>query len=149
MTDYKCDKCGKPMVIKTGRYGEFLSCTGYPTCKNAQARAARHPVSQVRRRHHRDQVAKRRGGRSFYGCSKYSSDIKCEFKLWQKPVHEPCPSCGAKFLVFGGGKKNPMLVCQTEDCGFKKPIEESSLAQPLPRACRWCRRPKARRLPRS
>ena len=58
--------------------------------------------------------------------------MKCDFKLWQKPVPEPCPACGAKFLVFGGGKKNPVLMCMTENCGFKKPIEESSLAQPAP-----------------
>ena len=40
--------------------------------------------------------------------------MKCDFKLWQKPIPEPCPQCGAKFLVFAGGKKNPMLACPTE-----------------------------------
>jgi DNA topoisomerase-1 len=131
MTDYKCDKCGKPMIIKTGRYGEFLSCTGYPQCKSARPVPLGIPcpkcggdIIEIKSR--------KRGGRSFYGCSNYSSDIKCDFKLWQKPVNEPCPQCGATFLCFGGGKKNPMLVCQTADCGFKKPIEESSLAQPSP-----------------
>jgi len=125
MTDYKCDKCGKPMMIKTGRYGEFLSCTGYPGCKNAKPVPLGIPcpkcggdIIEIKSR--------RRGGRSFYGCSNYSAEhIKCDFKLWQKPVPEPCPSCGAKFLVFGGGKKNPVLACQTEGCGFKKPIEDS------------------------
>jgi DNA topoisomerase-1 len=125
LTDYKCDKCGKPMMIKTGRYGEFLSCTGYPGCKNAKPVPLGIPcpkcggdIIEIKSR--------RRGGRSFYGCSNYSADIKCDFKLWQKPINEPCPSCGAKFLVFGGGKKAPVLACQTEGCGFKKPIEEAA-----------------------
>jgi DNA topoisomerase-1 len=122
-TDYKCDKCTRPMVIKTGRYGDFLSCTGYPECKNAKPVPLGIPcpkcggdIIEIKSR--------RRGGKSFYGCSNYSApEIKCEFKLWQKPKPEPCPKCGAKFLVFGGGKKNPSLMCVTEDCGFKKPIE--------------------------
>jgi DNA topoisomerase-1 len=127
MTDYKCDKCGKPMVIKTGRYGEFLSCTGYPECKSARPV----PIGIACPKCGGDIIeikSRRRGGKSFYGCSNYSADIKCEFKLWQKPIVEPCPSCGAKFLVFAGGKKNPVLACMTDGCGFKKPIEESSLA---------------------
>jgi DNA topoisomerase-1 len=131
ITDYKCDKCGKPMAIKTGRYGEFLSCTGYPQCKNAKPVPIGIPcpkcggdIIEIKSR--------RRGGRSFYGCSNYSAEIKCDFKLWQKPVKEPCPSCGASFLVFGGGKKNPVLACVTEGCGFKKPLEESSASRPEP-----------------
>ncbi len=133
MTDYKCDKCGKGMMIKTGRYGEFLSCTGYPACKNAKPVPLGIPcpkcggdIIEIKSR--------RRGGRSFYGCSNYSADIKCDFKLWQKPVSEPCPQCNAKFLVFGGGKKNPVLACQTEGCGFKKPIEEGALPGQSPGA---------------
>ena len=132
MTDYKCDKCQKPMIIKTGRYGDFLSCTGYPQCKNAKPVPIGIPcpkcggdIIEIK--------SKKRGGRSFYGCSNYSADIKCEFKLWQKPVLEPCPRCGANFLLFAGGKKNPVLACNTEDCGFKKPVEEAELLPPLVR----------------
>jgi DNA topoisomerase-1 len=128
MTDYKCDKCGKPMVIKTGRYGEFLSCTGYPGCKNAKPV----PIGIDCPKCGGDIIeikSRRRGGKSFYGCSNYSAEhIKCDFKLWQKPIKEPCPQCGAKFLVFAGGKKNPVLACQTAECGFKKPIDEATLA---------------------
>jgi DNA topoisomerase-1 len=117
-TDFKCDKCTKPMVIKTGRYGDFLSCTGYPTCKNARpiplgvaCPLCGGDIIEIRSR--------RKGGKTFYGCSNYSAEQKCEFKLWQKPVNEPCPQCGAKFLTNTFGKK-PMLVCVTKDCGFKK-----------------------------
>ncbi|MBK8251235.1 MAG: type I DNA topoisomerase [Polyangiaceae bacterium] len=118
-TNFVCDKCGKPMVIKTGRYGDFLSCTGYPTCKNARpiplgvaCPLCGGDIIEIRSR--------RKGGKTFYGCSNYSAEQKCEFKLWQKPVNEPCPQCDAKFLTLTGGKK-PMLVCATKECGFKKP----------------------------
>src|SRR5262249_6571809 len=74
--------------------------------------------------------SRRRGGKSFYGCSNYSAAIKCDFRQWQKPIKEPCPSCGASFLVLGGGKKNPVLMCVAENCGFKKPVEEASSAPP-------------------
>jgi len=127
-TDYKCDKCTKPMIIKSGRYGDFLSCTGYPTCKNAKPIPLGIPcpkcggdIIEIKSR--------KRGGRSFYGCSNYSADIKCDFKLWQKPIADPCPSCGAKFLCFAGGKKNPVLACMTEGCGFKKPVEEALIVE--------------------
>jgi DNA topoisomerase-1 len=121
-TDIACDKCGKPMVIKSGRFGEFLSCTGYPACKNTRPVPLGVPcpkcggdIIEIRPR--------KRGGRTFYGCSNYNAEQKCDFKLWQKPVPEPCPKCDAKFLTRAGGKK-PMLVCATKDCGYKKELDE-------------------------
>ncbi len=121
LTDIQCDKCEKPMVIKTGRYGEFLSCSGYPTCKNTRPIPLGVPcpkcggdIVEIR--------SKKRGSRSFYGCTKYP---QCDFKLWQKPVNEPCPECGHPFLVFGGGAKNPKLICgKGKECGYSRPIEE-------------------------
>ena len=94
-TGIVCDKCGKPMVIRAGRYGEFLSCTGYPSCKNARPVPLGVPcpkcggdLIEIR--------PKKRGGRTFYGCSNYNNEkIKCDFKLWQKPIAEPCPLCKA------------------------------------------------------
>ncbi len=121
-TDIACDKCGKPMVIKTGRFGEFLSCTGYPTCKNARpvplgvaCPKCGGDIIEIRPR--------KRGGRTFYGCSNYVAEQKCDFKLWQRPVPMPCPKCDAKFLTRAGGKK-PMLICATKDCGYKQEIDE-------------------------
>ena len=99
---------------------------GLPDVQERAARAARRPVPEVRRRHHRD-PPRRRGGAAFYGCSNYNAEHKCDFKLWQKPIAEPCPLCGAKFLVFGGGKKNPMLICvDRRSAAYKKPIEEAA-----------------------
>jgi len=104
VTDILCDKCGKPMVIKTGRFGDFLSCTGYPGCKNARPIPLGVPCPQcggdlieIRPR--------KKGGRTFYGCSNFSAAQKCDFKLWARPVNEPCPQCGAKFLTKTAAKK--------------------------------------------
>ncbi len=124
-TDIVCDKCGKPMVIKTGRFGEFLSCTGYPACKNARPV----PLGVACPKCGGDIIEirpKKRGGRTFYGCSNYSAEQKCDFKLWQRPIPTPCPSCGAAFLTRAGGK-TPMLVCATKDCGYKRELDESEL----------------------
>jgi DNA topoisomerase-1 len=125
-TGIDCDKCGKPMVIRTGRYGEFLSCTGYPQCKNARPVPLGVPcpkcggdLIEVR--------SKKRGGRSFYGCSKWNDEtVKCDFKLWQKPIAEPCPLCGAPFLVRGGTKAKPMIACADKECGYKRAVEDET-----------------------
>jgi DNA topoisomerase-1 len=124
-TDIICDKCGKPMVIKTGRFGEFLSCTGYPGCKNARPV----PLGVACPKCGGDIIEirpKKRGGRTFYGCSNYNGELKCDFKLWQRPVPIPCPKCDAKFLLRAGGK-TPMLVCNTKDCGYKQEVEDDEL----------------------
>jgi DNA topoisomerase I len=122
VTDIACDKCQKPMIIKTGRYGEFLSCSGYPECKNARPVPLGVPCPKCAG----DLVeirSKKRGSRSFYGCANYP---KCDFKLWQKPVNEPCPLCQHPFLVHGGGQKNPKLMCgRGKECGYSRPLEEA------------------------
>jgi DNA topoisomerase-1 len=127
-TGIDCDKCGKPMVIRSGRYGEFLSCTGYPVCKNARPVPLGVPcpkcggdLIEIR--------PKKRGGKTFYGCSNYQNEaIKCDFKLWQKPIAEPCPSCGAPFVVYGGTRLKPMIACANKECGYKRPVAEASEA---------------------
>jgi DNA topoisomerase-1 len=125
LTDIACDQCGKPMAIRTGRYGEFLSCTGYPACKNAKPvpLGVKCPkcggdIVEVR--------SKKRGAKPFYGCSKYP---QCDFKVWAKPVDEPCPQCQHPFLVTGGGQKNPKLVCpRGKECGYSRPIDDPAEA---------------------
>ena len=57
--------------------------------------------------------------------------VKCDFKLWQKPIPEPCPACNAKFLVIGGTKAKPMIACADKECGYKRPFDSPPpLAQP-------------------
>jgi DNA topoisomerase-1 len=135
-TGINCDKCGKPMIIKTGRYGEFISCTGYPACKNAKPVPLGVPcpkcggdLIEIR--------TKKRGGRPFYGCSNYANEaVKCDFKLWQKPINEPCPQCGAKFLVHGGTKAKPMIACANKECGYRReppaPTDGAEVVPTLP-----------------
>jgi DNA topoisomerase I len=128
-TGIDCDKCGKPMVIKSGRFGEFLSCTGYPECKNAKPvpLGVKCPkcggdIIEIR--------SKKRGGRPFYGCSNYANEaIKCDFKLWQKPIAEPCPNCAAPFLVMGGTRAKPMIACANKECGYKRPVGETAAGE--------------------
>ncbi len=133
LTNYKCDKCGKAMTIRNGRYGEFLSCSGYPECKNAKPVPLGVPcpkcggdIVEIR--------AKKRGGKTFYGCANYP---KCDFKVWQKPIPEPCPLCAHPFLVVGGGKKNPQIVCpRGKECGYSRSVEPAGesgeIAEVLP-----------------
>ena len=123
-TGIDCDKCGKPMIIRQGRYGEFLSCTGYPACKNAKPVPLGVPcpkcggdIIEVK--------ARKKGGRTFYGCSNYNVEtIKCDFKLWQRPIKEACPLCKAPYLVMGGNKAKPLIVCADKECGYKREVEE-------------------------
>jgi DNA topoisomerase I len=127
LTDYDCEKCGKKMIIKSGRYGEFLSCSDYPTCKTTRPVPLGVPcpkcggdIVEVR--------SKKRGSKSFYGCTRYAATPSCDFKLWQKPVAIPCPVCKCPFMTIGGGAKNPKLVCgRGKECGYSRPYEEGSL----------------------
>ena len=124
-TGIACDKCGKPMVIRSGRFGEFLSCTGYPECKNAKPvpLGVKCPkcggdINEIR--------SKKRGGKAFYGCSNYADErVRCDFKIWQKPIAEPCPNCGAPFLVYAGTRLRPLIGCANKACGYKRSLTEA------------------------
>ena len=111
------------MVIRTGRYGEFLACSGYPECKNSRPV----PLGVMCPKCGGDLIEvkpRKRGGRTFFGCSNYAAATPCDFKLWQRPIAEPCPQCSATFLVRGGSKNQPALLCANKECGFRKPISD-------------------------
>lgn len=118
-----CEKCGKPMVYKFGRYGRFLACSGYPKCKNIQSEKTGVKCPEkgcggniVKK------VSKR--GKVFYSCDRYP---KCTYALWDKPVNIPCPLCQAPFLLEKETKKRGRhLKCANKDCGYSKDIEEES-----------------------
>ncbi len=111
-TDIPCDKCGRMMVIKTGRYGRFLACPGYPECKNAKPlivnTGARCPEcgGEIIER-------KSKKGHVFYGCGNWP---KCNFMSWDAPAGENCPECGKSLFK----KKTGKVVCMTKDCGYEK-----------------------------
>ena len=88
-TDEKCHLCASPMVIKTGRFGEFLACTTYPACKGTRAI----PLGMKCPKCVEGDLAERRTkrGKSFWGCVRYPA---CDFSTWNKPVPDTCPECG-------------------------------------------------------
>jgi DNA topoisomerase-1 len=115
-TGEQCEKCGSPMVIKSGRFGKFLACSGYPGCKTTRALSVgvKCPAPGC----DGDLVQKRtRKGRVFYACSRYP---KCEYALWDRPVQKACPSCSAPFLVEKVGKDATTVRCVNADCGYKE-----------------------------
>ena len=115
-----CEQCGKPMVIKEGRYGKFMACQGYPDCKNTKPLTTGIACPEdgcggqlVERRSRR--------GKAYYACSNYP---RCKFILWQRPIPEPCPTCGAPFLVerYARGKSR-MRQCVRDGCDYAQKSE--------------------------
>jgi len=116
-TDIPCEKCGRMMVIKSGRYGRFLACPGYPACKNAKPLVAETkagcPVcgkTVVQRK-------AKKTGRVFYGCSGYP---ECQFVTWDAPSEETCPQCGRSLFQQRAGE----LHCLREGCGYSRKAEK-------------------------
>ncbi|MFC1829582.1 type I DNA topoisomerase [Thermodesulfobacteriota bacterium] len=123
VSDKICSKCDKPMVIKHGRYGTFLACSGYPECRNTQSlnstgngktTGVACPEKDC------DGILverKSRRGKIFYGCNRYPD---CNFATWDKPVARECPQCRAEFLLEKSTKKSgTFFTCNTKGCGFK------------------------------
>ena len=120
-TDEVCELCGRKMVVKTGRFGKFLACPGYPECKNTKPLVfktkAKCPVCGA------DVIEKKtRRGTSFYGCSAYPN---CNFMTWDVPTDEVCPQCGKSLFK----KRGNVLVCLDEKCGFSKPAPKKKKEQ--------------------
>ena len=114
LTDELCELCGKPMAIKSGRFGEFLACSGYPDCKNTKPIVKKTGVACPDCGG--DIVAKRgRSGKIFYGCSNYPS---CNKAFWYKPTDKKCPECGE--LLLERNVRNTKFVCSNDKCGYKE-----------------------------
>ncbi len=116
-TDIVCEKCGRNMVIKVGRYGKFLACPGYPECKNTKPyvehTAGKCPVCGG------EVIGKKsKKGYTFYGCSNYP---ECNFMTWDTPTSEVCPECGKTLFKARGG----ILKCLDENCNFERKISRS------------------------
>ena len=113
-----CEKCGGEMLKRRGRYGEFIACSNYPTCKNTRqiVRPVGVPCPKCGA-----QIAIRNGkNRSvYYSCERYP---ECDFRSWDKPTKEVCPDCGNLLYVKKG---KGLLVCAEKDCGYKKELTET------------------------
>ena len=113
-SDIVCDKCGRKMVYKMGRYGKFLACPGYPDCKNIKSIDV--SVGVPCPKCGGDIVERKtKRGRTFYGCKNYP---KCDFISNDKPLAEKCPKCGQNLFEKLGKKKK--IHCIAENCGYEK-----------------------------
>ncbi|MCL2301084.1 MAG: type I DNA topoisomerase [Firmicutes bacterium] len=115
-TDIPCEKCGRMMVVKSGRYGRFLACPGYPECKNAKPLVAETKAACPLCGKTVLQRKAKKTGRVFYGCSGWP---ECEFTTWDTPAGEACPKCGKSLFEQKGGA----LRCLGEGCGYVKKAE--------------------------
>lgn len=112
--DAVCEKCGKPMAIKNGRFGPFLGCTGYPDCKNIKSINEKAKTGVKCPTCGKGEIVEKRSKRGiFYACDQYPD---CKTALWGKPTGEKCPDCGS-LLIEG---KEGGLTCSQKGCGFKK-----------------------------
>ncbi|MBE6764582.1 MAG: type I DNA topoisomerase [Clostridia bacterium] len=119
-TDFICEKCGRRMVVKLGRYGKFIACPGYPECKNIKKIVNEIDVN-CPKCGSKVIVKKSKRGRTFYGCSSYPN---CDFVSWNEPTNEKCPQCGG--MLFERKGKYPKLCCEAEGCGYERKKEEET-----------------------
>lgn len=112
-TDEICEKCGKKMVIRFGRFGKFLACSGFPECKNTKNLKSESLDMKCPLCKKGDVVEKRtRRRKLFYGCSEWPG---CQFATWQKPTGELCPKCQSPLVELKSGIK-----CSSKECEYSK-----------------------------
>ena len=118
LLDEKCPRCDANLVVKHGRFGEFTACSNYPKCKYVKLK-----LTGVKCPKDGGDIAERksRRGKVFFGCSNYPD---CDFTLWNRPVDEKCPECGAPFLVEKVTKRHGrQLICNNEGCSYARSEE--------------------------
>jgi DNA topoisomerase-1 len=119
-TDEICPTCGKPMMNKRGRFGRFLACSDYPTCKTTKKVTLPGVVCPE----DGGGIAelKSRFGKFFYGCVNYP---KCSFVSWDRPLPEHCPNCASKYLVAKYSKRDgAFIACPNKECGYRREVVE-------------------------
>lgn len=120
VSDELCEKCGKPLVYKLGRFGKFLACSGFPDCRNTKPIIK--DIGVVCPKCKEGQVVERRSkkGRVFYGCNRYP---ECDYVSWDKPSAKPCPACGSLMVE----KKNKQgLKLQCTACDHTEMVDEEN-----------------------
>ncbi len=118
-TDEKCENCGKPMVIKRGRFGRFLACSGYPECKTSKPISIGVDCPECKQGY----LTERRSGRGkiFFGCNRYP---ECRFAAWDRPLAEACPQCQSPYLLQKFSKREgPYVACPNKECGYRREVE--------------------------
>ena len=126
-TDKKCEKCGNPMVIKSGKFGKFLACSDYPNCKFTQpvTIGIHCPICEP------GEIAQKQSKyrRLFYSCNQWP---KCNFALWDKPIQKACPQCQFPLLTEKVTKRAGLMhKCPQKECGFIEIIDPDFGKEPL------------------
>ncbi len=116
VTDVICEKCGRHMVVKMGRFGKFLACPGFPECRNAKPYVEKIGVKCPKCEDGDIAIKMSKKGRKFFGCTNYP---KCDFVSWNKPVDEFCPKCG-NILVEVANRKGKTIRCSNATCSYVK-----------------------------
>lgn len=119
-----CEKCGKPMVMKMGRYGKFLACSGFPECRNIRSskeEQAKKSTGVTCPECKQGTIVERKSkrGKLFYSCDRYPD---CKYALWNRPTGEPCPECG-HMLTW---KRKNFIGCSNKECSFTKTTTETA-----------------------
>lgn len=127
-SDEVCELCGSPMVYKFGRYGKFLACSNFPTCKNTKPITVSTGVTCPKC--HEGEIVERKSkrGRTFYGCERYPT---CDFTLWDKPVDQFCPTCGSIMVSRTSKAGVTKIFCSNEECPTRPKRKTRKKAVPL------------------
>ena len=129
LLDEKCPECGSQLVKKHGQYGEFTGCTAYPKCKFIRAKTLGIKCPKCETGELVERVARKGRRRVFYGCNKYP---ECDFTTPHQPIPEPCPKCGAAFIVEKRGKLGAVRACIKEGCDWEAPVTGNPVASGVP-----------------
>ena len=118
-----CEKCGKKMLIKNGRFGKFLACSGFPECKNTKPFLDKIGVPCLEKDCNGEIIKRKtKKGRIFYGCSNYP---ECSFMSWKKPVNKKCPECHSILVVTQDRKNGNYYECSNPECNFKELLDKN------------------------
>jgi DNA topoisomerase I len=129
LLDEKCPECDSQLVKKHGQYGEFIGCTAYPKCKFIRSKTLGIKCPKCETGELTERVAKKGRRRVFYGCNKYP---ECDFTTPHLPIAEPCPKCGAAFIVEKRGKMGVVRVCLNEKCDWESAAPDPPLTAAIP-----------------
>jgi DNA topoisomerase-1 len=125
-SDEICEKCGKPMVYRLGRYGRFLACSGFPECRNTKAIVEPTNIKCLACGG-RIVQRKSKSGRVFYGCDNYPA---CAYVAWDMPVEEKCPACGTQLSLRANRGGQEQKICPNRDCPDKQGREKRGKGRP-------------------
>ncbi len=121
-SDQTCPTCGSPMVVRRGRFGEFLACSRYPDCKTTSPISLGVACPKPNCGGYLTEKRSKRG-KVFFGCSNYAKS-KCDFVSWDRPIPKPCPQCGAVFIVQKVSRSGTRLRCIATGCGWGADAED-------------------------